>query len=102
MQLARTGELSFDDYPKSEVATSLAGNMTICIPFEGLIDKAAESERLSKELSKAIAEVDAAASKLKNKSFVEKAPKEVVQQVNLRLEKAKDAEAKLRAQIETL
>ncbi len=102
IQLARTSELSFDDYPNSEVATSLAGNLTICIPFEGLIDKAAESERLSKELSKAIAETDVAAGKLKNKNFVEKAPKEVVQQMQLRLDKAKDAVAKLRKQIEAL
>ena len=102
MQLARAGEPSFDNYPNNEVATSLAENMTICIPFEGLIDKAAESARLSKELAKAIDEADRTANKLKNKSFVEKAPKEVVEQVNLRLEKAKDAVVKLREQIEAL
>ena len=102
MQLARAGEPSFDNYPNSEVATSLAENMTICIPFEGLIDKAAESARLSKELAKAIDEADRTANKLKNKSFVEKAPKEVVEQVNFRLEKAKDAVVKLREQIEAL
>jgi len=102
MQLARVNKPSFDAYPNSEVATSLAENMTVCIPFEGLIDKAAESARLSKELAKAIAEADATASKLKNKNFVDKAPKKVVEQVNLRLEKAKDAVAKLRAQIEAL
>ncbi|MFL2583847.1 MAG: hypothetical protein ACJ0Q9_05635, partial [Gammaproteobacteria bacterium] len=58
--------------------------------------------RLSKELAKAIDEADRTANKLKNKSFVEKAPKEVVEQVNLRLEKAKDAVVKLREQIEAL
>ncbi len=102
MQLARSSEPNFNGCPVSEVATSLAGSMTICIPFEGLIDKEAERERLTKELSKAIAEADSVTKKLQNKSFVEKAPEKVVEQANLRLRMANDSAKKLKAQLETL
>ena len=102
MQLTKAEEPNFGDCPSNEVATSLAGALTVCIPLDGLVNKEVERERLSKELSKAITEANVASAKLNNKNFVEKAPEKVVEQVDLRLKKANDAVIKLKAQIETL
>ena len=48
------------------------------MPLEGLVDKAAERERLDKELAKVRAEIETVRRKLGNDSFVNGAPPAVV------------------------
>jgi valyl-tRNA synthetase len=62
-----------------ESATALVGELSILVPMEGLIDVAAEVERLSKLLAKAQQELAKTHSKLSNENFVRNAPPEVVQ-----------------------
>jgi valyl-tRNA synthetase len=63
-----------------ESATALVGEMSILVPMEGLIDAAAEAERLGKLLTKAQQELAKTRSKLSNENFVRNAPPDVVKQ----------------------
>jgi valyl-tRNA synthetase len=55
------------------------------LPLEGLIDVAAEKDRLTKELARFDAEIQKVESKLNNSSFVEKAPPQVLEEHKKRL-----------------
>jgi valyl-tRNA synthetase len=91
-----------DGQPAPESATTLLGSMKLLIPLEGLIDKEAETARLNREIDKLSRDLSRSASKLKNPSFVERAPKEVVQKEQARVEAFRAAIEKLREQLETL
>jgi valyl-tRNA synthetase len=67
-------------------ATSLVGGMEILVPMAGLIDQAAELKRLAKEIDRLDKEMARIQGKLANKSFVDKAPADVVEK-----ERAKQA-----------
>jgi valyl-tRNA synthetase len=59
-------------------ATALLGEMTILVPLAGLIDAAAEVERLEKRIAKSRKDLEGIAKKLGNENFVRNAPPEVV------------------------
>ena len=65
-----------DQAPMS--ATSLVKQMEILVPMAGLIDKQAETARLSKEIDKLQKDLDRISGKLNNPAFVDKAPPAVV------------------------
>ncbi|HOJ63626.1 MAG TPA: valine--tRNA ligase [Spirochaetota bacterium] len=65
----------------------------VYIPLEGLIDKKKEIERLTKEYNKIKIDYDKTYAKLNNKSFLEKAPKDVIEKEK---EKLKEFESTLR------
>jgi valyl-tRNA synthetase len=67
-------------------ATSLVGSMEILVPMAGLIDQAAELKRLAKEIERLDQEMARIQGKLANKSFVDRAPADVVEK-----ERAKQA-----------
>jgi valyl-tRNA synthetase len=50
----------------------------VFIPLEGIVDLAAEKERLTKEISKLEAELETVRKKLGNESFVARAPVAIV------------------------
>ncbi|HET9660557.1 MAG TPA: valine--tRNA ligase [Thermomicrobiales bacterium] len=56
-----------------------AGDLVAVLPLSGLVDLAAERERLSKELEEAVAERGRAEAQLGNESFIARAPDKVVQ-----------------------
>ncbi|MDG2061172.1 MAG: valine--tRNA ligase [SAR86 cluster bacterium] len=62
--------------PASSV--KVMGKMKILIPLEGIIDPSEEIERLSKLINKLNTESGMLSAKLKNKKFIENAPKELV------------------------
>jgi valyl-tRNA synthetase len=101
-QLARTEVPSTAAIADGESATAIAGNMTILVPLSNLIDKAAERERLGKELERLQGEIERAQAKLANASFVERAPAEVVAKQRARLAEAEAASAKLGEQLARL
>ena len=98
-QLARTQPVAPAPDAPGDVATALAGGMTVLVPLSDLIDKDAERARASKELERLEGEITRAETKLANASFVERAPAAVVAKERDRLAEARSAAEKLRAQV---
>ena len=76
-------------------ARAVAGGLSLEVPLAGLIDVETERARLKKELEKAQREIDGLERKLSQASFVERAPKEVVEENRRRLADYQDQAAKL-------
>ncbi len=83
-------------------ATALAGEIEILIPMANLIDKEAESKRLTKEIEKLAIEIQRFKSKLENQNYVQKAKPEVVSLERERLKDAKSKNDKLQVQLEKI
>jgi valyl-tRNA synthetase len=79
--------------PDKSIVTATA-QFDIFVPLEGVIDLSEQVKRLEKELSKSQNELEGITRKLSNKSFVDKAPKELVQESQ---DKARDLEEKIKA-----
>jgi len=99
--LARTESItvlaSEDEAPES--ATALVGGMKVLVPMAGLIDKAAEIARLSKEIEKKEKDVERGDAKLANPQFVERAPEAVVEKERAKLAEMRSALDSLREQL---
>jgi len=78
-RLARLEAISFDPAPAGASAQLVVEGETITVPLEGVIDIAAERDRLSKALAAAAKERDGIAGRLGNPSFVERAKPEAVE-----------------------
>ncbi len=81
-----------------ESATALVGRMKVLIPLGSLIDKQAELDRLGKEMDRIEKELSKAKTKLANPDFVARAPKNVVEQEQGRVQQFETALTNLRAQ----
>jgi len=91
-RLARLETVSFDPAPAGASAQLVVEGETITVPLEGVIDIAAERERLTKALAAATKERDSLAARLNNPAFVERAKPEAVDKARADHE-AKAAEA---------
>jgi len=91
-RLARLGGVSFDPAPAGASAQLVVEGETITVPLEGVIDIAAERDRLTKALAAAAKERDGLAGRLNNPSFVERAKPEAVEKARAD-HAAKEAEA---------
>ncbi|PYS15256.1 MAG: valine--tRNA ligase [Acidobacteria bacterium] len=76
-------------------AQAVAGGLAIEVPLAGLIDVEAERLRLTKEMEKTQREIDKLDRTLSNTSFVDRAPKEVIEENRRRLADYRDQAAKL-------
>jgi valyl-tRNA synthetase len=76
-------------------ATALLGDMKIFVPMAGLIDVAAERQRLGKQAGKVETELARAEAKLANPRFVDNAPDEVVA-------KERERQAEFRRQLDQI
>ncbi len=76
-------------------AQAVAGGLALEVPLEGLIDTEAERTRLNREMEKVRREIESVDRKLSNASFVDRAPKEVVEENRRRLADYQDQAAKL-------
>jgi valyl-tRNA synthetase len=83
-------------------AQAVAGGLALEVPLEGLIDAGAERARLTKELERVRREIDSLERKLSNASFVERAPKEVVEENRRRLADYQGQAAKLGESLQRL
>ena len=81
---------------------ALLGAMRLLVPLAGLIDVAAERERLGKQLAKTRDELEKARRKMSNASFVANAPAAVVAQENARIADFEQRASQLDAQIARL
>jgi valyl-tRNA synthetase len=83
-------------------AQAVAAGCALEVPLAGLIDIEAERTRLLKEMERVRREMDNLERKLSNASFVERAPKDVVEENRRRLADYHDQAAKLRAALDRL
>ena len=91
-RLARLQSVSFEAAPVGASAQLVVEGETITVPLEGVIDIAAERDRLTKALGAAVKERDGLAGRLNNPSFVERAKPEAVEKARAD-HAAKEAEA---------
>jgi valyl-tRNA synthetase len=91
-RLARLESVSFDPAPAGASAQLVVEGETVTVPLEGVIDIAAERDRLTKALAAATKERDGLAGRLNNPSFVERAKPEAVEKARAD-HAAKEAEA---------
>jgi len=83
-------------------ASAVVDGGEVFIPLEGLIDLDAERERIRKELTRVQGMVDGIKGKLSNQSFVNKAPKEVVDKEREKLESFRATMLKLQNNLDHL
>jgi len=83
-------------------ATAMAGAHEVFIPLTGIVDLAAERERLAKRIAKVEKEVAVFAKKLANPSFADKAPAEVVAEARAKLADFEAQRDKLAASLAAL
>jgi valyl-tRNA synthetase len=89
LRLARIDAMSFDKAPAGAVQIVL-DESTLALPLAGIIDVAAESKRLKREIDKVGSEIRQLDAKLANEKFVARAPEHVVEEQR---ERKADAEA---------
>jgi valyl-tRNA synthetase len=87
--------------PKSS-ATAVVGGATLFVPLEGIIDFDKETMRLEKEINKLLKELKAVSKKLENENFLNKAPREVVEQVRAKHSGLEEKQQKLQSNLERI
>ena len=80
----------------------IAGHIIIKIPLEGLIDTKKEKEKAEKEIANIEKFVKSLKSRLKDKAFVSKAPKQIIDQQKETLDKKEAELAELKKHLQTL
>ena len=88
--------------PAGAMPSGLTALGTIYMPLEGLVDPAAETARLARQLDKVEADLHAVARKLDNLDFVGKAPAHVVEVQKTRKKELLEKREKLQQMIQTL
>ncbi|MDD2542250.1 MAG: class I tRNA ligase family protein, partial [Desulfuromonadaceae bacterium] len=80
ISLARVSDLAIGHrIEKPEDASiQVAGDIQIYVPLKGMVDVAAEEERLLKEIGKIDKEIEMFSKKLESPAFVDRAPAEIV------------------------
>ena len=98
-RLARIERLTWVDADSAQpAAVALQGELAVRLPLAGLVDPAAEVERLDREIAKLDQFITRAEAKLGNPSFVDKAPEQVVATERARLGEFAEQRATLAAQ----
>ena len=92
----------FDDKKPKLSSSAVVGDAEIFVPLEGLIDVSAEKARLEKEIGRLAGLIQSIESKLANDSFVERAPKNVVEKEKEKLANFTSNVEKLRKTLEQL
>jgi valyl-tRNA synthetase len=101
-RLARLESIQLSAFPGTGAAQVVVDEATYALPLEGVIDLAAERDRLSKGIAAAGKERDSLAGRLSNPNFTERAKPEAVEKARADHE-TKSAEAdRLRAALERL
>jgi valyl-tRNA synthetase len=101
-RLARLEGVKTAKTPPKGMIRVVAGEATACLDVAGLIDLAAESARLTKEIAKHEADIEGIDRKLSNEQFMSKAPPEVVEEQHERKAAAEATRRKLAAALKQL
>jgi valyl-tRNA synthetase len=101
-RLARVSDIAFADAPPQGAVQLVVRGEVAALPLKGVIDLAAESARLAKEMAKADADIARVDAKLNNANFVARAPEEVVEEEKEKREEAQARKAKIAEAMERL
>ncbi len=88
------------DFDKNDAGTIVVQGTELFIPMADLIDREKEKQRLEKEIARLEGLEKAAMGKLNNKNFVEKAPEQVVQAEQKKLQNIRENLDKVRKNYE--
>ncbi len=104
VRLARLEDVRVMDAAETAppAATALVGQLKLLVPLAGLIDVAAERERLHKAIERKQQELQRIEGKLANDKFTARAPADVVARERAKADEANAALATLRTQLEAL
>jgi valyl-tRNA synthetase len=94
-RLARLSEISFAAEPPSHSVQMIVRGTSAALSLEGIIDFAAETIRLEKEIAKSKGDAAKFEAKLANGDFIARAPEEVVEENREKLAEALARAAKL-------
>jgi valyl-tRNA synthetase len=86
----------------SSSATAVIGGIEIYVPLAGLIDIDKEKERLTKNLDKAIADLERITKRLADEAFISKAPENIITKERERKAEIEALKAKLEKNLEML
>ncbi|MBI5020734.1 MAG: valine--tRNA ligase [Ignavibacteriales bacterium] len=103
-RLARVNNItsSTDGTKPNQAASAVVAGGEIFIPLEGIIDTAAEKERIEKELKHIENMIQGIENKLSNDQFVSRAPKDVVEKERNKLTNFKESYTKLKNNLDQL
>jgi valyl-tRNA synthetase len=87
--------------PKKAIAQVVEG-LQIFLPVEGLIDVDREMERIKREISKLIKDLEVSQKKLSNRDFLERAPEDVVEKEKEKFEELSKKKRKMEEVLEKL
>jgi valyl-tRNA synthetase len=87
---------------RPQCAVVVGDGFEVLVPLAGAVDMAAETARVDKEIARIAAELEGVAKRLSNPSFVERAPREVVEEARARAEELSGKRRKLEAHLALL
>lgn len=100
--LAGISQIEAVDTPPPASLLVLVGNSRLYVPMAGLVDLAAETQRLDQEKTRLEQEAQRIEGKLNNERFTSKAPEEVVEKEKERLQKARNNIQRIANQLQLL
>ncbi len=86
INILKQDEFSKEDFAKS--FSGIVGNLEVYLPFEGIINMESLKEKLLKDQSKANEDIKVLNNRIMNKNFINKAPKNVVDECQSKLKEA--------------
>ncbi|MET0314531.1 MAG: valine--tRNA ligase, partial [Hansschlegelia sp.] len=101
-RIARVPSVAFADAAPRGAIQLLVRGQVVAVPLEGVVDIAAEKDRLAKERDKTAGEIRRIDGKLANESFVARAPEEVVEGEREKRASYEDRLAKIEAALKQL
>ena len=101
-RLARLDSITFPKSPPKGAAVIVVGDTSAALPLGGVIDTAAETKRLGREIEKAESDLGKMDAKLSNPQFMAKAKEEAVEEARERKAELEGAIVRLRAAIKRL
>ncbi len=104
MSLARVSDLAIgrDIAQPEDASIQVSGDVQIYVPLKGLVDVAAEEERLLKEIGKIDKEIDMFSKKLASPAFVDRAPAEIVAKERQKLAEVQEKKSVLEESLEKI
>jgi len=107
IRLANIEEESFVIRPDlgeapGQAASATIGGVTVFMPLAGMVDLEAERKRLEKELDQIAGQIERSEQLLSNKDFTGKAPPEIIQREQDKLEDLKSSQAAIQERLTTL